>query len=56
MNSKVQYSKKIFLIMLVMLFAAGVVSFGTKALASDGSAAAATNSEGLERVIVGTED
>jgi len=42
--------------MLVMLFAAGVVSFGTKALASDGSAAAATNSEGLERVIVGTED
>ena len=56
MNSKVQYSKKIFLIMLVMLFAAGVVSFGTKALASDGSAAAAANSEGLERVIVGTED
>lgn len=56
MNSKVQYSKKIFLIMLVMLFAAGVFSFGTKALASDGSAAAATNSEGLERVIVGTED
>ena len=56
MNSKVQYSKKIFLIMLVMLFAAGVVSFGTKALASDGSAAAATNSKGLERVIVGTED
>ena len=56
MNSKVQYSKKIFLIMLVMLFAAGVVSFGTKALASDGSAAAATNSEGLVRVIVGTED
>ncbi len=56
MNSKVQYSKKIFLIMLVMLFAAGVVSFGTKALASDGSAAAATNREGLERVIVGTED
>lgn len=56
MNSKVQYSKKIFLIMLVMLFAAGVVSFGTKALANDGSAAAATNSEGLERVIVGTED
>ena len=56
MNSKVQYSKKIFLIMLVMLFAAGVVSFGTKVLASDGSAAAATNSEGLERVIVGTED
>ncbi len=56
MNSKVQYSKKIFLIMLVMLFAAGVVSFGTKALASDGSAAATQNSEGLERVIVGTED
>ncbi|MBP5438555.1 MAG: sodium ion-translocating decarboxylase subunit beta [Treponema sp.] len=56
MNSKVQYSKKIFLIMLVMLFAAGVVSFGTKALASDGSAAAAPTSEGLERVIVGTED
>ncbi|MBP5576812.1 MAG: sodium ion-translocating decarboxylase subunit beta [Treponema sp.] len=56
MNSKVQYSKKIFLIMLVMLFASGVVSFGTKALASDGSAAAAPTSEGLERVIVGTED
>ncbi|MBP5695009.1 MAG: sodium ion-translocating decarboxylase subunit beta, partial [Treponema sp.] len=56
MNSKVQYSKKIFLIMLVMLFAVGVVSFGTKALASDGSAAAAPTSEGLERVIVGTED
>ena len=56
MNSKAQYNKKISLIMLALLFAAGVVSFGTKALASDGKAEASPKAEGLERVIVGTED
>jgi len=56
MNSKVRYNKKIFLIMLSLLFAAGVISFGTKALADDGAAASSSNSDRLERVIVGTEE
>lgn len=57
MNSKVQYNKKISLIMLTLLFAAGIISFGTKVLAQDNKASASSSgATGLSHVIQGTED
>ena len=47
---------KIALIMLMIMAMAGVVSFGTKALAQDLAAAAVEQSSGMDKIIKGTEN